>query len=81
MTSDSTPSSRRLRLGGVYYVELPPVVAEDKDQASWIEFGRPPKDIFYHQTIPFGPVNTLPLANPLPERRICIAFDVIPVWD
>jgi tetratricopeptide (TPR) repeat protein len=92
-------------ISGVYYVELPPVVAENKDQAGWIEFGRPPTDIplknevptvrvqpqeglmvlfpsyFYHQTIPYGSVNTLPLANPLPERRICIAFDVIPVWD
>jgi len=52
VTSDNTPSSRRLRLGGVYYVELPPVVAEDKDQASWIEFGRPPKDILLKNEVP-----------------------------
>jgi hypothetical protein len=33
-------------------VELPPVVAEDKDQAGWIEFGRPPKDILLKNEVP-----------------------------
>ncbi len=81
-------------LSGVYYVEVPDNVREDDaTHAGWIEFGRPPADFhfshtpearllhpkagqmilfpshFYHRTVPLSGKN----------RRISIAFDVVPV--
>lgn len=83
-------------LSGVYYVEVPDSVRrDDPAHAGWIEFGRPPDDIhahhdphvrlihpqpglmvlfpshFYHRTVPLAGA----------ERRISIAFDVMPVTD
>ncbi|MDX1434924.1 MAG: tetratricopeptide repeat protein, partial [Gammaproteobacteria bacterium] len=80
-------------LSGVYYVEVPALVhAPGARPAGWIEFGQPPAHFharaapelelvepaagllllfpsyFYHRTIPFD-------AN---ERRISMAFDVLP---
>ena len=78
-------------LSGVYYPQLPSSL-NDTDQAGWIEFGRPPETLqpkkkhtariykpeegllllfpsyMYHLTIPFDS----------DEKRISIAFDVIP---
>jgi tetratricopeptide (TPR) repeat protein len=80
-------------LGGVYYPLLPAIVArEDQGGAGWFELGRPPERFacraeppvrriqpkegrlllfpgyFFHNTIPFI----------APERRISIAFDLMP---
>ena len=81
-------------LSGVYYVELPDVVTEaDRSHEGWIEFGRPPEHFhckaapqvkltqpeegamllfpsyFYHRTLAFQST----------QRRISIAFDVLPL--
>lgn len=80
-------------LGGVYYPLLPDVVAEPgQGEAGWFELGRPPERLnckaepllrriqpkegrmllfpgyFFHNTIPFTST----------QRRISIAFDVVP---
>lgn len=80
-------------LSGVYYADVPASVRDDDPaRAGWIEFGRPPSDIraahepavtffkpepglmllfpshFYHRTVPLSGA----------ERRISIAFDVVP---
>jgi tetratricopeptide (TPR) repeat protein len=80
-------------VGGVYYPLLPAIVArQDRDGAGWFELGRPPQRFactappllrriqpkegrlllfpgyFFHNTVPFT----------ADERRISIAFDVVP---
>ncbi|NIR28181.1 MAG: hypothetical protein GWN84_02375 [Gammaproteobacteria bacterium] len=80
-------------LGGVYYVELPDAMREaSDDRAGWFELGRAPDEFdleaepevcairpeegrmilfpayFYHGTVPFESG----------QRRISIAFDVVP---
>lgn len=80
-------------LSGVYYAQIPDEIdAADDSHAGWIEFGAPPESLncqsphatvshhpdegefflfpsyFYHRTIPFDSR----------QRRICLAFDVIP---
>jgi len=78
-------------MSGVYYAEVPDEIGED-GHAGWLEFGRPPghfhnrttpplhavrpkaglmvlfPSYFYHHTIPFE----------MDQRRISIAFDLIP---
>ena len=80
-------------LSGVYYVQLPAIVAmPGQQQAGWIEFGRPPDH--FHTTVAaevraFQPEEGLMLLFPsyiyhrtVPfesaETRISIAFDVVP---
>jgi len=80
-------------LSGVYYVQLPAIVAmPGQQQAGWIEFGRPPDH--FHTTVEaevraFQPEEGLMLLFPsfiyhrtVPfesaETRISIAFDVVP---
>ncbi|MBV9859684.1 MAG: tetratricopeptide repeat protein [Alphaproteobacteria bacterium] len=81
-------------LSGVYYPQVPREVLDSPSQEGWFELGRPPRPLgdgvpevrairpqpglmllfpayMYHRTIPFRS----------PERRISIAFDVIPVGD
>ena len=80
---------------GVFYVQLPDVVQDPvAEPQGWLEFGRPTADLhvrsepetqvyrpqygniilfpsyFYHGTIPFKSR----------ERRICISFDVEPIY-
>jgi tetratricopeptide (TPR) repeat protein len=80
-------------IGGVYYPLLPDIVKENgRGEAGWFELGRPPERLacnaeplarriqpregrlilfpgyFFHATIPFE----------APQRRISIAFDVMP---
>jgi len=78
-------------LSGVYYAEIPAGIGAE-DHAGWLEFGRPPGHFhnriepplrairpqaglmvlfpayFYHHTIPLE----------MDQRRISIAFDLIP---
>jgi len=78
-------------MSGVYYAEIPAGISGE-DRAGWLEFGRPPghfhnrsepprralrpkaglmvlfPSYFYHHTIPFE----------MDQRRISIAFDLIP---
>jgi len=78
-------------MSGVYYAEIPDSIGGE-DRAGWLEFGRPPghfhnrtepplcalrpkaglmvlfPSYFYHHTIPFE----------MDQRRISIAFDLIP---
>jgi tetratricopeptide (TPR) repeat protein len=80
-------------LSGVYYVALPPGVAESsEDTAGWIEFGQPPDH--YHGKVPPELVLEKPREGLLflfpsyfyhrtipfdaPGRRISVAFDVVP---
>ena len=80
-------------LSGVYYPQIPQEVLDSTAQEGWFELGRPPREFrcraepdtrairpelglmllfpafMYHRTIPFRSS----------ERRISIAFDVIPV--
>ncbi|HAA93385.1 MAG TPA: hypothetical protein DCS82_09680 [Rhodospirillaceae bacterium] len=83
-------------LSGVYYVRLPDVVGDDSsDRAGWIEFGTPPPEFpvdldpetvfiqpeegkmvlfpgyMFHRTVPTG----------VTERRISVAFNIIPIPD
>lgn len=79
-------------LSGVYYVDIPEVVAESaEDQQGWIEFGRPPGDWACHAdpiTDRLQPVAGKMVLFPsyvyhrtIPfesdERRICYAFDIM----
>ncbi|MGB5209989.1 MAG: putative 2OG-Fe(II) oxygenase, partial [Gammaproteobacteria bacterium] len=80
-------------ISGVYYVRLPPVIADpDASQQGWIEFGRGPDDIFLDslsETRRIQPEEGKLIAFPsylwhrtLPfedERdRLCISFNVVP---
>jgi len=78
-------------LSGVYYVEVPEIVSGSDDHAGWIEFGSRPQHFharsepavryfepkegllfpsyIYHRTVPYD----------AEQRRISMAFDVIPV--
>jgi tetratricopeptide (TPR) repeat protein len=79
-------------VSGVYYVKVPAVTDSEGSQEGWIEFGKPEPSLrctvepelkrykpeeglmflfpsyFYHHTVPFETA----------ERRISIAFDVVP---
>ncbi len=82
-------------LSGVFYVQLPKVIEDEaRNPEGWLEFGRPTSDLavkgelglrhykpelgqmflfpsyYYHGTVPFRSS----------ERRVCIAFDVEPVY-
>jgi tetratricopeptide (TPR) repeat protein len=80
-------------ISGVYYVQLPPVVAEDRPgNDGWIEFGHGPADLYARSSPPvrrMRPVEGMLITFPsylwhrtIPfdsaQRRICISFDVIP---
>ena len=80
-------------ISGVYYVRLPPIIADpDASQQGWIEFGRGPDDIYLDslsETRRIQPEEGKLIAFPsylwhrtLPfedERdRLCISFNVVP---
>lgn len=80
-------------ISGVYYVQLPPVIAEDRaGNDGWIEFGHGPVDLYARSSPPvrrIRPVEGMLITFPsylwhrtIPfdsaQRRICISFDVIP---
>lgn len=79
-------------ISGVYYVQLPAVIDEARDDnAGWIEFGHGPADLYSHSRPPtrrIKPVEGMLLTFPsylwhrtIPfesgQRRICVAFDVV----
>lgn len=81
-------------LSGVYYVEVPAVIADtSKEHAGWIEFGRPPDDIHVQHEPEiqlFQPEEGKMFLFPshfyhrtLPltgdQARMSVAFDIIPV--
>jgi len=79
-------------LSGVYYVSLPDDMNDDKDDAGWLEFGRPPDRCYRQEEPPTERIEPLPgrlvlfpswfwhrtLDFQSAADRVSIAFDVMP---